>query len=367
MEKYRILTINPGSTSTKIALFDNEKLIFKENLTHEAGTLAKFKTISEQLPYRTEMVLEALKNNNVKLETIDAFSGRGGGLVSLKGGTYNINKLLLEHARIGYTMQHASVLGPQIAYDLAQRNNKKCFVVNPVNVDEKEEITRITGIKGIYNESMFHALNQKETAYKYAKSINKKYEDLNLIVVHMGGGISIGAHKKGRVVDVNNASEGDGPFTPTRSGSIPAGSLVNLCYSGKYTKQEMKDLVSKKGGLVSLLGTSDAIEVKEMIRNGNKFAKLVYDSMIYQIAKAIGAYSVILKGDVQAIILTGGIANDKELVEAIKDYVSYIGKVVVMPGEEEMEALANGTLRVLTGEEKALEYTGKPVWQEKTE
>lgn len=360
---FRILTINPGSTSTKIALFDDEKLVFKENLTHEATKLAEFKTTSDQLPYRTEMVLESLKRNNIELETIDAFSGRGGGLVPIKGGTYTINELLLKHSQIGYTLKHASTLGPQIAYALAQRNNKKCFVVNPVNVDEKEEITRLTGVKGIYNESMFHALNQKEVAYRYAKSINMKYEDLNLIIVHLGGGISVGAHKNGKVVEVNNASEGDGTFAPTRSGSIPAVKLAEMCYSGKYTLDEVKDLITKKGGLVSLLGTSDVLEVKEMIKSGNKFAKLAYESMMYQVAKEIAAQSVILKGKIDAIILTGGIAHDKELVATITDYISFLGKVIAMPGEEEMEALANGALRILRGEEKALEYTGIPVWE----
>ena len=365
MEKFRILTINPGSTSTKIALYDDEELIFKEELTHEASKLEEYKTTSDQLPYRTEMVIEALKKHNIELSSIDAFSGRGGGLVSVKGGTYNVNDLLLEHARIGYTVQHASILGAQIAYNLAQKFGKKCFVVNPVTVDEKEDITRISGIKGIYNESIFHALNQKEIAHRYAESINKKYEDLNLIVAHMGGGISVGAHKKGRIVDVNNAADGEGPFSPTRSGSVALMPVIEMCYDGKHSKEEMKQLVSKKGGLVSLLGTSDAREVGAMIAKGDKEAKLVYDAMIYQIAKAIGSYSVILKGKIDAIILTGGIARDEYVVNGLKDYVSFLGEVVVIPGEKEMEALANGALRVLRGEEEALEYTGVPVWQGK--
>lgn len=365
MEKFRILTINPGSTSTKIALYDDEELIFKEELTHEASKLEEYKTTSDQLPYRTEMVIEALKKHNIELSSIDAFSGRGGGLVSVKGGTYNVNDLLLEHARIGYTVQHASILGAQIAYNLAQKFGKRSFVVNPITVDEKEEVTRISGIKGVYNVSMFHALNQKEVAYRYAKSINKRYDELNLIVAHMGGGISVGAHKKGRIVDVNNAAEGDGPFSPTRSGSVTLMPIVEMCYSGKYTEKEMKELITKKGGLVSLLGTSDARDVDAMIEKGDKEAKLVYDAMIYQVAKAIGTYSVILKGKVDAIILTGGIARDEYVVEGLKDYVSYLGKIVVMPGEKEMDALANGALRVLRGEEEALEYTGIPVWQAK--
>lgn len=357
----RILAINPGSTSTKIAVFDDEKMIFKENLTHEADKLDKFKDISEQLPYRTTMVIDALNKNNIPLETIDAFSGRGGGLVSVKGGTYEINETLLHHAQIGYTMKHASVLGAQIAYNLAKINNKKAYVVNPVTVDEKQEVSRITGIKGIYNKSIFHALNQKEVAYQYAKSIGKKYEDLNLIVVHLGGGISVGAHKNGKIIDVNNALNGDGPLAPTRSGKVPAIDLIEMCFSGKYSEEALKELITKKGGFVSHLGTSDARDVIKMIAEGNEYAKLVYDAMIYQVSKEIGAQSVVLKGKVDAIIITGGIAKDNYAVEQIKQYISHIGKVVIIPGEEEMQALSNGVLRVLNGEENAQEYTGIPV------
>ena len=364
MKKFRILAINPGSTSTKIALFDDEEIIFKKNLAHEESKLAEFKDISDQLPYRTEMVINALKENNIPLETIDAFSGRGGGLVSVEGGTYKINELLLHHAQIGYTMKHASVLGAQIAYNLAKVNNKEAYIVNPVSVDEKEEISRITGIKGVYNESTFHALNQKEVAHKYAKNIGKKYEELNLVVVHLGGGISIGAHKNGRIIDVSNALNGDGPFAPTRTGKIPGNQLVKLCFSGKYTEDEVMELITQKGGLVSHLGTSDTRDVKKMIENGDNYAKLIYDAMIYQVAKEIGAYSTVLKGKVDAIIITGGIANDNYVIEKLNQYVSYIGNIVVMPGEEEMQALSNGALRVLKGEERSLEYTGIPVWSE---
>ena len=358
---YRILAINPGSTSTKIALFDDEKMVFKENLTHEADKLAQFKEISEQLPYRTEMVIEKKKKNNIPLETIDAFSGRGGGLVSVAGGTYEINDILLHHAQIGYTMKHASVLGAQIAYNLAKINNKKAYVVNPVTVDEKQEISRITGIKGIYNQSIFHALNQKEVAHQYANSIGKKYDELNLIVAHLGGGISVGAHKNGKIIEVNNALNGDGPSAPTRSGKVPAIDLIEMCFSGKYSEEELKELITKKGGLVSHLGTSDARDVVKMIAEGNEYAKLVYDAMIYQVAKEIGAQSVVLKGKVDAIILTGGMAYDEYFIKTLKEYISFIGKAVIIPGEEEMQALSNGVLRVLNGEEKAQEYTGVPV------
>lgn len=260
-------------------------------------------------------------------------------------------------------MKHASVLGAQIAFSLAKINNKRAFVVNPVTVDEKEEISRITGIKGIYNKSIFHALNQKEVALQYSKSLGKKYEDLNLIVVHMGGGISVGAHKNGKIIDVNNALNGDGPMAPTRTGKIPAIDLIDMCYSGEYSKEDMVELITQKGGLVSHLGTSDLRDVVKMIENGDKYAELIYNAMIYQIAKEVGATSTVLKGKVDAIILTGGMAKDNTLVEKLKEYISYIGDIVLIPGEEEMQALSNGALRVLRGEEKALEYTGKPVYE----
>jgi len=369
----RILTINPGSTSTKIAVFDDEKMVFKESLTHETERLAKFNDISEQLPYRTSMVIEALNKNNIPLESIDAFSGRGGGLVAVKGGTYEVNDKLLHHAQIGYTMKHASVLGAQIAHNLAKINNKKAYVVNPVTVDEKQEIARITGIKGIYGQTVFHALNQKEVAHKYAKSIGKRYEDLNLIVVHLGGGISVGAHKNGKVIDVNNGLNGEGPFAPTRSGKVLATDLIDMCFSGKYTENEIKELITKKGGLISHLDTSDARDVVKMISEGNKYAKLVYDAMIYQVAKEVGAQSVVLKGEIDAIILTGGIAYEEYFVKELKEYIEFLGKIIIIPGEEEMQALANGVLRVLNGEEEAQEYTGIPVnknivekWKQKT-
>ena len=357
----RILTINPGSTSTKIAVFDDEKMVFEESLTHETERLAKFNDISEQLPYRTSMVIEALNKNNIPLESIDAFSGRGGGLVAVKGGTYEVNDKLLHHAQIGYTMKHASVLGAQIAHNLAKINNKKAYVVNPVTVDEKQEIARITGIKGIYGQTVFHALNQKEVAHKYAKSIGKRYEDLNLIVVHLGGGISVGAHKNGKVIDVNNGLNGEGPFAPTRSGKVLATDLIDMCFSGKYTENEIKELITKKGGLISHLDTSDARDVVKMISEGNKYAKLVYDAMIYQVAKEVGAQSVVLKGKIDAIILTGGIAYEEYFVKGLKEYIEFLGKIIIIPGEEEMQALANGVLRVLNGEEEAQEYTGIPV------
>ncbi|MBO5348499.1 MAG: butyrate kinase [Clostridia bacterium] len=361
MNTYRILSINPGSGSTKVALFENEKLIFQESVYHDAEDLKQFNEISDELPYRTQKVLEALNKHNIPLQSIDAFSGRAGGLVSVKGGVYKVNEKLLEHAKAGYTMKHQSSLGVQIAYNLAKINNKQAYTVNPVTVDELQDISRITGLKGVYKNSIFHALNQKEVAYQYAKSINKKYESLNLIVVHLGTGITIGAHKHGKVIDVNNALTGEGPFTPSRTGVIDSLTLINMCFSGKYTKKEIYDIVTKKGGLIALLGTNDVREVIKMIDNGDKQAKLVLDAMIYQISKQVAAYSVNYKGNLDAIILTGAIAQSEYFVSLLKEYISYLAEVVVIPGEKEMEALSNGALRVLNGEEEALTYSGEPI------
>lgn len=361
MKKYRILSINPGAGSTKVALFDDEELVFQENIYHDTEELKKFETLSDELPYRAENVLAVIKKHNIDLSTIDAFSGRAGGLVSLKGGVYAVNDKLLEHAKVGYTMKHQSNLGVQIAYNLAKINNKKAFTVNPVTVDELQDISRITGLKGVYRSTIFHALNQKEVAYQYAKSINKKYNELDLIVVHLGSGITIGAHKHGKVIDVNNALNGEGPFTTNRTGSMDTLTLMNMCFSGKYTKDEVYSIITKKGGLLSQLGTNDVRKVIEMIENGDKNAELVLEAMIYQIAKQVGAVSVNFGGKIDAIILTGAMAYSDYFVDHMKKYIEFLGKIVVKPGEEEMSALSNGVLRALKGEEEILEYSGEPI------
>lgn len=352
MKDYKILAINPGSGSLKIALFKNEDPIFNETIYYPSADN------SDELGTKIDLVLETLEKYSIPLSSIDAFSARAGGLSSLNGGVYLINDLVLEHARIGYSLKHASNLGVQIAHELAIKNNKPAYTVNPVTVDELQDVARITGIKGIYRHSVFHALNQKEKAYQYAKSINKSYKDLNLIVVHLGSGLTIGAHKKGKVIDVNNALNGDGPFTTGRTGSVVATDLIDLCYSGNYAKKDMYDLVTKKGGLTDLLGTNDVRKVLEQIENGNKKAKLVLDSMLYQISKQIGAMSINFNGQLDAIILIGAMANSEYITNKIKEYVSFLADVIVMPGELEMKALCNGVLRVLNGIEQAQEYTG---------
>jgi butyrate kinase len=362
MYNFRILTINPGSTSTKVALFEGQNKLFSKNIEHDLSRLSHFSEISEQFDYRKQMILETVEENNIDFETIDAFSGRGGGLVSLEGGTYEVNPMMLKHARIGLTVKHPATLGCQIAHYFAEKYNKKAFVVNPPDVDEFQDVARLTGLKGVYRESRTHALNQKEVAIRYAKSIEKKYEELNLIIAHIGGGISITAHQKGRMIDSNDIVSGDGPMAPTRCGSIPVKNIVEMSYSGKYSEREMLDKITKSGGISDHLGTADIKSVIHKIERGDAYAKLVFEGMLYQIVKEIGAYAAVLKGEVDAIILTGGIAQSAYVVNTIKSHVQYIGQVIQMAGEFEMEALAAGAIRVLAGEEKAKIYTGEPIW-----
>lgn len=357
MEKiYKIFTINPGSTSTKIALFENDRKVFGVTLDHDASELAGFASLGEQLPYRREKILRALAEQELTLEKTDAFVGRGGGLAPLVSGTYIINDILLKHARECFAGVHPATLGAQLAASFAEEFGGSRYVVNPPDVDEFCELARITGIRGVYRESRIHALNQKEIAIRYASGTGKRYEDLNLIVAHIGGGISVTAHKKGRMIDSNDILNGDGPFAPTRCGSIPVSALLKL------DPAEVKPKITKTGGLVDHLGTSDTREVKRRIEAGDKYAKLIYDAMIYQIAKEIGSMAAVLRGEIDAIIFTGGISNDEYLTGELKGYVGFMAPVIVMPGEFEMEALAAGALRVLRGEEPAKEYTGIPVW-----
>ncbi len=361
--KYKVFAINPGSTSTKISVFENEKCLYSENVQHDASALKQFKEISDQLPYRKEIILEAVKRNNINLAEMDAFVGRGGSAHPMISGTYPVSGLLLEHTKKGILVQHPANLGCQIARAFADPLGKPSFVVNPPCVDEFMDVVRITGFSDIYRSSSIHALNQKENGIRYAKSSGRKYEDLNLIICHIGGGTSVTVHLKGRMADSNDIVNGDGPMAPTRAGALPAVDLVKLCYSGKWTEKELYNRITKDGGLVDHLGTSDAREIRARMDNGDKYAALVYDAMIYQIAKTIGSYAVTLNGKVDQIILTGGIANEKYLVEKLTGYVDWIAPVTVHAGEFEMEALAAGTIRVLSGEEEPKDYTGIPVWK----
>ena len=362
-KKYRLLAINPGSTSTKIALFENDREIFSSNISHDAVKLREFREISDQFPYRKEAISADLAENDISLQGVDAFVGRGGGLVSLEGGTYVINETLLHHAKIGFTVKHPATLGSQLAHDFALTYGGKAFVVNPPDVDEFDLIARVSGLSDVPRESRIHALNQKEVALCYAKEVGKPYEEMNLVISHIGGGVSVTAHRKGRMVDSNDIFNGDGPMAVNRSGALPATAVVRMCFSGQYTEREIYDRMTKNGGMVDHLGISDIREVKERINKGDSYAKLIYDAMIYQICKNIGAYAAVLKGDVDAVLLTGGITNDPYLIQQITGRVQFIAPVKVYAGEFEMQALANGALRVLTGQEQPKTYTGVPVWK----
>lgn len=362
MEKYRIFAINPGSTSTKIAMFEGTKAVFSKNISHDADKLKAFKEISDQFEYRKETILRELNQAGMTLESVDAFSARGGGLVSVEGGVYRVGEKLLEHAREGFTVKHPAILGAQLAAAFAEGYGGEAYVVNPPDVDEFQDLARITGLKGIYRESRIHALNQKEIGIRYAAKMKTRYERLNLIICHIGGGISVTAHRQGKMVDSNDIANGDGPMAPTRCGQLPVKDVIAMCFSGKYTEKEMRDKVTKTGGLVDHLGTSDAREVGNMIKGGNVYAKRIYDAMLYEIGKTAGSMAAVLKGRVDGIILTGGISNDPYVVQYLTDMLSFIAPVEVMAGEFEMEALAAGAVRVLSGEEAAKDYTGIPVW-----
>ncbi|WP_352419306.1 butyrate kinase [Proteiniborus sp.] len=353
---YRLLVINPGSTSTKIAIFDNENLVLEETLRHSNEELAEYSTIFDQYQFRKNIILEILEKKGIDISKLSAVVGRGGLLKPIPGGTYNVNDSMLEDLRKGVLGEHASNLGGVIAHEIASQLNIPSYIVDPVVVDEMEEIARVSGMIDIQRVSIFHALNQKAVARRFASENKKNYEELNLIVAHLGGGISIGAHKKGKVIDVNNALDGEGPFSPERSGGLPVGDLVKLCYSGKYSLDEMKKKIKGKGGLVAYLGTNDAKKVSEMVEAGDEKAKLVFEAMAYQIAKEIGSMSTVLEGQVDGIILTGGIAYNNMFTSWIKERVGFIAEVVVYPGEDELIALAEGGLRVLRGEEQAKEY-----------
>ncbi|WP_055668807.1 butyrate kinase [Desnuesiella massiliensis] len=350
---FKLLIINPGSTSTKIGVYEDEKAILVETLRHSSEEIAKYEHIYDQFQFRKNVILDVLKEKDIDIKTLNAIVGRGGLLKPIEGGTYAVNDKMLEDLKVGVQGQHASNLGGIIANEIAKELSVPAFIVDPVVVDEMEDIARISGMPEIERKSIFHALNQKAVAKRYAKENSKKYEDTNVIVAHMGGGVSVGAHKAGRIVDVNNALDGEGPFSPERSGGVPIGDLVKLCFSGKYTLDEIKKKINGKGGFVAYLNTNDAREVQD---STDAKASLVYDAMGYQVAKEIGKCAAVLCGKVEAIILTGGIAYSKRMVDYIKERVDFIAPVVVYPGEDELLALAEGALRVLTGEEPAKEY-----------
>ncbi|WP_434178631.1 butyrate kinase [Bacillus stercoris] len=355
-DEKRILTINPGSTSTKIGVFHNERSIFEKTLRHNIEELQRFDQIIDQYEFRKNHILETLHEQGINISKFDAVCARGGLLRPIEGGTYVVNDDMIEDLKSGYAGQHASNLGGIIAREIADGLNIPSYIVDPVVVDEMSVLAKVSGMPEIERKSIFHALNQKAVARKAAASLGKRYENMKMIITHMGGGITIGVHDRGRVVDVNNGLHGEGPFSPERAGTVPAGDLVDLCFSGEYTKEEIMKKLVGTGGLLGYLGTNDAVKVEQMIQGGNEKARFIYDAMAYQIAKEIGAASAVLKGEVEAIVLTGGLAYGKSFVSTIRSYIDWISDVLVYPGENELQSLAQGALRVLQGEEQSKQY-----------
>jgi len=354
----RILAINPGSTSTKISVFNDHEDIFTKNLKHSVEELLPFSKIIDQYDFRKGIILNEIKGADIDISSIDAVVGRGGLVKPIDGGVYRVNDALIKDLRAEVMGEHASNLGGILANEIAREIGEKVesFIVDPVVVDEMEDLARISGIPEVPRISIFHALNQKAVARRYARENSLKYDDLNLIVVHMGGGVSVGAHKNGRVVDVNNALDGDGPFSPERSGQVPIGQLVKLAYSGKYEHKDIKKMIKGKGGLVAYLGTNDAYEVEKRVEKGDKEATYIYEAMAYQISKEIGCLATVLEGKVDAIILTGGVAYDKGFCGWIEKRAGFISKIVRYPGEDEMKALVEGTFYAIKGEMPIKEY-----------
>ncbi|MDC3414451.1 butyrate kinase [Aquibacillus sp. 3ASR75-11] len=355
-QTYRILVINPGSTSTKIGVFDDELCIFEKTIRHNNDDIASFHRIIDQYDFRKTVILEELDKEGINLSKMNATCGRGGLLRPIEGGTYEVNDNMLQDLRMGYNGEHASNLGGILAHEIASGLNIPAYIVDPVVVDELEQIARLSGVPEIPRKSIFHALNQKAVARHVAKDLGNLYEQLNLIVCHMGGGITVGAHQQGRVIDVNNGLHGDGPFSPERAGTVPAGDLVSLCFSGQYYRDEIMRKLVGQGGLVAYLDTNDARDVENRIQAGDQDAVLVYQAMAYQIAKEISSMSAVLYGKVDAIALTGGLAYGKEFVAMISERVNWIADVMVYPGENELQALCEGTLRVLKKEETPKQY-----------
>jgi butyrate kinase len=351
----RVLVINPGATSTKLAVYDGKTLRFKKIVEHSAADIGAFAKVIDQCEYRLRLITQQLQMENVELGTLSAIVARGGLLKPLKGGTYRVNQNMAEDLAQAKRGEHASNLGAVMAYELARQLKIAAYVVDPVSVDEMEPAARISGLPDLPRISLSHALNMKAVARKVANDLDKKYEEINVIVAHLGTGVSVTPHKKGRMIDVNNAKE-EGPFSPDRCGGLPAGQLLKLAFSGKYTYEELREKLDSKGGIYAYLGTTDIREAFIMADGGNEEAILILEAFSYQVAKEIGAMAAVLAGDVDRIILTGGIAYSERIASKIRKRVEFIAPVVVVPGEEELEALAFGALRVLRGHEEAQIY-----------
>lgn len=354
---HRILAINPGSTSTKFAVYFDLECVLNKTIRHSFDDLFHYETIIDQFDFRKGLIIDALVDEGIEVDSLKYIIGRGGLTYPVESGIYRVNNLMLKHLREGVMGQHASNLGPLLAdYIALQIPDAQAFMADPVVTDELEDVARVSGHALFERRSIFHALNQKAKARSHALKSGKKYEEMNLIVVHLGGGISVGAHKKGRVIDVNNALNGEGPFSPERSGSLPTGQLIEICFSGKYTKSEVDRMVVGEGGFVSFLGTNSAQEVENLAASGHEKSRFYQEALFYQVAKSIGEMAVVLEGKVDGIILTGGMAHNKTLGFYMNRKVGFIAPIFIYPGEDELEALAMNALLVARGEVVPKEY-----------
>ena len=361
----RVFAINPGSTSTKIALFEDETCLFSKNVAHDAEELAQYSDMPAQLPYRRDMILKILEENGISLEGVDVFVGRGGGLLAIEGGVYDIDDLVLEHARTcANGVVHPATLGSQLAHEFAVRYGAKAMVVNPPDTDELQDVARMTGIKGVYRTIHLHALNLKETAIRHSKEVlGKRYDECNYVVCHIGGGISVSAHRKGKMVDGYDIVGGEGPMAPTRCGGVSIYDLLDYMERENVDIKSVRNLCSRTGGFVNHIGISDAVELTRRASEGDEYAAMLWNAMIYQIEKGIGSMAAVLHGQVDGILLGGGMVHSDDLVAQIKDSCEWIAPVSAYPGEFEMEAMAAGAIRVLAGEEELKRYSGEKVFQ----
>lgn len=353
-----ILAINPGSTSTKISLYEESKEVFSTTLRHTSEEIGKFGSVIDQLDFRKKIISDTLLQNNIDVKKLSIIVGRGGVIKPITSGAYEVNDAMIKDIKEHVNGEHASNLGGMLAREIALEigHGVKAIIVDPVVVDELDPVARITGHKLVKKVSIFHALNQKAIAKKFANEKGRKYEELNLIVAHLGGGVSVGMHHHGRVIDVNDALRGEGPFSPERTGTLAGYSIVDLCFCGKYSSAQVKKMINGEGGIVSYLGTNSFVEVEKRIAAGDKEAALIADAFIYKLAKEIGAMSTVVEGKVDAILVTGGIAYGKGLMEDLKKRISFIAPVYIYPGEDEMGALASNALAVLDGKEEIKIY-----------
>lgn len=355
-DRHKVLAINPGSTSTKVAIFENYDLISEKTIRHSVEDFAKCEDIMAQRGIRTELVMNFLEESNIEKKDLSAVVGRGGLLKPIPSGTYEVNESMLEDLSKGSAGKHASSLGAIIADEIGKKLNIPAYIVDPVVVDEMEPVAKVSGLPGVERISIFHALNTKAVARSAAEQMGIKYEDARFVVAHMGGGITVGAHRYGRVIDVNDGLNGDGCFSPERTGGLPLGQVIDLCFSGKYSKDEIYGMVTRNGGMKAYLGTHDLVEVENRVKEGDSFAGLIMDAMSYQICKEIGAMVAVLEGKVDAIILTGGLAYSTRFTGTIKQRIDEFAQIIIHAGEDEMSALAKGALRVLLKEIKPSVY-----------